>query len=279
MIVRPPVVAGTFYNLHPETLKNQIENCFKHRLGPGLKFVEDDFLAAIVPHAGYAYSGPIASWVYSRIKRSNYIILGPNHSGIGPVFSVFPKGIWKTPLGSVEIDGDGVKQLVSSNPLLEVDTMSHEYEHSIEVQLPFLQYRFGNEFRIIPISVLNYTPSFDFLEECKSVAKTISDFIKNSEESWVVIASSDFTHYQPHEYAKRVDMSYIESIEKLDAKDFFVKLQETKGSVCGFGPIAIAIFVSKFLKGRKGELLKYATSGDVTGDYSSVVGYASIKFV
>lgn len=273
MLVREPAVAGTFYNLHPDNLKKQIENCFKHPLGPG-KIREGKFIAAVVPHAGYVYSGPVAAWTYAKIPKANYIIIGPNHSLFGSNFATM-KGIWKTPLGDVKIDETIAEKLVDMNPLIEFDILAHQNEHSIEVQLPFLQYRFKS-FKFVPLCVVNQFPDSDFLEQCQAVGKTLAVALKKQKEKWIIIASSDFTHYQPHDYAVMCDKYCIEAIEKLDEKDFFARLQEKHASVCGFGPIAIAISASKQLGAKKGILLKYATSGDVTHDKSAVVGYASI---
>jgi hypothetical protein len=275
MITRPPAVAGMFYNLNPEMLRKQIKSCFDHKLGPK-KIKEEKFIVAVVPHAGYPYSGPIAAWVYSAIPKCNYIILGPNHRVFGSRFGVMREGVWKTPLGSVKINKGVAGKLIESNPLLEYDVVSHESEHSIEVQLPFLQYRFKDDFEFIPISVINEFPSFDFLEECKAVGKTIASVIKKEKKEWIILASSDFSHYIPYEDAYSTDNYVIEPILRLNEKEFFLRLQEKNASVCGFGPIAIATVAAKELGAKKGKLLKYATSGDVTFDKGAVVGYASI---
>jgi hypothetical protein len=275
MIIRSPAVAGMFYNLNQEMLKKQIKSCFENKLGPK-KIKEENFIAAVVPHAGYSYSGHVAAWTYSKIPKCNYIILGPNHSGFGSRFGVMREGVWKTPLGSANIEDKTAKKLIESCPLLEFDILSHESEHSIEVQLPFLQYRFGEDFKFIPICVMNEFPSFDFLEECKVVGKSLAKALKKEKKKWVIVASSDFSHYVPDANAHLIDEYVIDAILKLDEKDFFARIQEKNASVCGFGPIAITIIAAKELGAKKGELLKYATSGDVTQDRSSVVGYGSI---
>ncbi|MCX6821860.1 MAG: MEMO1 family protein [Candidatus Aenigmarchaeota archaeon] len=275
MIIRQPTVAGMFYNLNSEMLKKQIKSCFDHKLGPK-KIEEENFIAAVVPHAGYPYSGHVAAWTYSKIPKCNYIILGPNHSGFGSRFGLMREGLWKTPLGSANIEDKTAKKLIESCPLLEFDILSHESEHSIEVQLPFLQYRFGEDFKFIPICVMNEFPSFDFLEECKVVGKSIAKVLKKEKKKWIIIASSDFSHYIPYDFAYATDKYVIDAILKLDEKDFFARIQEKNASICGFGPIAITIIAAKELGAKKGELLKYATSGDVTQDRSSVVGYGSI---
>lgn len=224
MIVRQPVVAGMFYNLNQEMLKKQIKSCFDHKLGPK-KIKEERFIAAVVPHAGYPYSGPVAAWTYSKIPKCNYIILGPNHSGLGSKFGVFVKGEWKTPLGSVNIEDEIAKKMVENCPLLEFDILSHESEHSIEVQLPFLQYRFENNFKFIPICVMNEFPTFDFLEECKAVGKTIAKVLKKEKKKWIIIASSDFSHYIPYEDAYSTDKYVIDSILRLDEKIFSLEFK------------------------------------------------------
>ena len=275
MIIRRPAVAGMFYNLNSEMLKKQVKSCFDHKLGPK-KIEEEKFIAAVVPHAGYPYSGPVAAWTYSRIPKCNYIILGPNHSGFGSRFGVMREGVWKTPLGSANIENEVAKKLIENCPLLEYDILSHESEHSIEVQLPFLQYRFGEDFKFIPICVMNEFASFDFLDECRIIGKSIAKVLKKEKKKWIIIASSDFSHYIPYEDAYSTDNYIIDAILRLNEKDFFLRFQEKNASVCGFGPIAIAMVVSKELGAKKGKLLKYATSGDITFDQGAVVGYSSI---
>lgn len=277
-ILRPPVAAGTFYSLSPEMLKGQIENCFKHQLGPKV-IKKQKFIAAIVPHAGYEYSGPVAAWIYSRIEKKNYIILGANHHGAGVNFSVMKKGLWKTPLGEIVIKEDVAEKLIEKCELIEYDVMAHEGEHSIEVQLPFLQYRFGNDFKFVPMSIVNEFADETLLESCRVVGKCIADVIKKEKEKWVILASSDFSHYIPQEMAEKTDNYAIKGILKLDEKDFFARINERNASLCGFGPIAVAIVVAKELGAKKAKLLKYATSGDVTQDFGSVVGYASVIMV
>lgn len=273
--IRAPVAAGTFYNLDSDMLKKQIESCFRHKLGPkGTK--TQKIISAVVPHAGYMYSGAVASWVYSRIEKANYIILGPNHTGSGARFAVSKKELWKTSLGDVAIDESLADSLIKECKLLEYDVIPHIHEHSVEVQLPFLQYRFGSNFKFIPISVLNEFADETLLESCSVIGKGIAKVIKKEKEKWIVIASSDFSHYVDQKMAKETDLAIIRAIKKLDEKSFFEKITERNASVCGFGPIAIAIIAAKELGAKKADLLKYATSGDVTEDFGSVVGYASI---
>jgi AmmeMemoRadiSam system protein B len=294
LYVRIPVAAGTFYDLDKTMLEKQIEVAFRHKLGPfgekkGGKKKEkaalarkdkEKIVAAVVPHAGYVYSGAVAAWVYSRIEdeKTNFIIIGPNHTGIGADFAVMPKGLWKTPLGGVAVDEKAAGALLEDCKLLSVDYMPHAYEHSIEVQLPFLQHRFGSSFKLIPICVKNEAADETLLEACRAIGKSIAKAVKASKDKWFIIASSDFSHYVPHELAAKNDDHAIKAILKLDEGDFFSRVNAKGISICGFGPIAIAMAAAKSLGAKKGKLLRYATSGNTTGSFESVVGYAAITF-
>ncbi|MEM5766386.1 MAG: MEMO1 family protein [Candidatus Aenigmatarchaeota archaeon] len=276
ILIRQPVAAGTFYSYDAEALKKQIYDSFSHRLGPKGGFKRQNFIASIVPHAGYIYSGPIAAWVYSRIERANYVIFGPNHSGMGAQFALMRNGLWKTPLGEVAIQDEFAEKILKECEIVEHDIIAHQHEHSIEVQLPFLQYRYGSDFKFIPIAILNEFADEVLLENCKILGKAIANVIKKEKEKWIILASSDFSHYVPQKVAKNVDLSLIKEIKKLDEKKFFEKILEKNANICGFGGIASAIVAAKELGAKKVELLKYATSGDVTKEFDSVVGYASV---
>jgi len=273
--IRAPIAAGTFYDLDPTMLRRQIEASFKHKIGAkGVKM--QGMTAAVVPHAGYIYSGAVASWVYSRIEKANYIILGPNHTGNGARFALSKNGLWKTPLGGVAIDENMAEELLKECKLLEYDIIPHMYDHAIEVQLPFLQYRFGNDFNFVPISILNEFADDNLLESCSIIGKGIAKVIKKSKEKWTVIASSDFSHYIERRMAKETDLAVIRAIKKLNEKLFFANIVDRNASLCGFGPIAVAMIAAKELGAKKADLLKYATSGDMIEESNSVVGYASI---
>jgi AmmeMemoRadiSam system protein B len=282
LFVRPPVAAGSFYDIDPDRLKKQIGACFKKAEETSTKKTKAEarkFNAAVVPHAGYEYSGWVAAKFYSLLAekpQKNYIILGPNHYLFGSSYAIMKSGLWKTPLGSVVIHTEMAEKLAESCKLLEIDVIPHQNEHSIEVQLPFLQYRFGDNFKFVPIAISNSATDETFLKSCQILGTAIADAIRKSKEKWVVVASSDFSHYVPQNFAEETDNYIIKSIVKLDEKAFFSRIAERNASVCGLGPIAIAMVAAKKLGSKKGELLKYATSGDVTGDISSVVGYASI---
>lgn len=272
--MRGPSVAGQFYALDAAGLRKQIEGCFLHKLGPGkLPKAEDkerDILGAVVPHAGYTYSGPEAAHVYYSIagqkKPSRVVILGPNHSGYGSAVAV-SKESWRTPLGEVAIDSEAADFLWKNCEIIDADEVAHKYEHSIEVQLPFLQYIY-RDFKFVPICI-----GIQDLNTSEEIAQCLGK-IKDA----IVLASSDFTHYEPKEQAAAKDEKAIRHILNLDEKKFLQTVYDLDISICGYGPIATCIAAVKKLGATKAELLKYATSGDITGDDSSVVAYAGIVF-
>jgi AmmeMemoRadiSam system protein B len=274
IFLRPPMFAGTFYNSDPNILKKEIEASF--RIKP--RYVKKKIKAAIVPHAGYMYSGGVAAQVYSLMEKSNCVILGTNHSGMGSSFALMKRGLWKTPLGEVAIDEKIADRLIKESNLIEYDAIPHENEHSIEVQLPFLQYKFGDYFKFVPLIVLSEFPDKNLLENCKVVGKSIGKVLNEEKEEWIVLASSDFSHFMSQSMAEKIDKYAIKSILKMDEDKFIEAVNEKRASICGFGAIATAMAAAKEMGAKNAELLKYATSGDVTGEHHSVVGYAAIIF-
>jgi AmmeMemoRadiSam system protein B len=276
-MIRPPAVAGSFYEGETEQLKKQVERCFKSKIGPGLpgKATDSKFIAGIAPHAGYPYSGPVAAHLYRKIAESGptetFVILGPNHAGVGAGVSVMTNGSWATPLGQVEIDSILARQIVDGAEIFEDEETAHLQEHSIEVQLPFLQY-IEEDFKFVPVCMMMQDPDAAIM-----VGEAIGAACKN--KSVGIIASSDLTHYEPHPVASKKDSSAIDAIEQLDVKKLYETLEAEQISACGYGPIAAAITAAKVLGASKGKLLKYATSGDVTGEKEQVVGYAAIEFL
>ena len=282
-MIRLPAVAGAFYEGEEEKLKKQIEESFLHPIGPGkipqvpLQKTKRDNIFFIVPHAGYMYSGPVAAHAYyylaSEGTPDTVIILGPNHTGLGSYVSIWPKGKWKTPLGEVEIDEKIAMDLVRESEVIDIDEKAHLYEHSVEVQIPFLQYFFNSKIKIIPIIIMMQTPEIsEFIAE--GIYRVIN---KYKEKDIVVIASSDLNHYEPHEKTIEKDNMAIEKILQLDYKGLFNVVEEKDVTVCGFGPImTVLILARKFNK--KPYVLRHATSGDTSGDKSSVVGYLSVRF-
>jgi AmmeMemoRadiSam system protein B len=273
MKVRRPAVAGMFYAGSATELRGQIEWCYKHELGPGaIPRVNDKGLgkivAIVVPHAGYYYSGPVAAHAYQALAEDGIfdtaVILGPNHTGYGKPVSLWVEGDWSTPLGDVEVDKRLAQRLVGD--VIERDEAAHMHEHSIEVQLPWLQYLYG-KVKIVPVTMLAQD-----IETARRVGKSIGQ----AGEDLIVIASSDLTHYEPHSRAVEKDSSVIEAIVGLDEEELYERCQRLGCSMCGYGPVAAAIVAAKEMKGNSASLLKYATSGDTSGDFSRVVGYGSI---
>jgi AmmeMemoRadiSam system protein B len=275
MQIRTPAVAGMFYPSEKNKLTKLIEDCFLHSFGPGKnpKKIGKKIFGIICPHAGYTYSGPIACHSVNSISSESpelFIIIGPNHWGIGRSVATMTDCIWETPLGNVEVDSESAKEISQLSQNIESDFFSHTREHSLEVQIPILQKTFSN-FKILPISLINQSK-----EIAKDVGLTIAKIAKK--KNVMIIGSSDFTHYEPNEFAHEQDLALIEPILEMDVDKFYDVLQKRKVTACGYGAIASTIIACKELGATKGELLKYATSGDVTGDTSSVVGYGSIVF-
>ncbi len=280
MKVRHPAYAGMFYEGNARSLKAQIEDCFMHKLGPkALPEPASDklksILGAISPHAGYMYSGPVAAHTYYRLaqngKPDTVVICGPNHTGAGSGLAIMREGAWRTPLGEVEVDVAVADIITRESSIVDVDESAHMREHSIEVQLPWLQYLYGSGFRFVPICFLMQ----DFESSCEvgvAVAKALKG--KNA----LVIASTDMTHYEPQKVAERKDKTVIESAAKLDERQLYSTVEMNQVSMCGYGPTVAAITAAKALGAKNGKLLCYKTSGDFVGDYSAVVGYASLIF-
>ncbi|MEM2739857.1 MAG: AmmeMemoRadiSam system protein B [Candidatus Bathyarchaeia archaeon] len=278
MKVRRPYVAGSWYPGTAESLRREVERCLTHRLGYGRvpKVVENGprlIIGLVSPHAGYMYSGPIASIGYGKLAEDgipgSVIMIGPNHTGLGSAVSVMVEGSWETPLGSVEIDTDLAKAIVEASGIADIDDYAHRFEHSLEIQLPFLQYFYGSNFKIVPICMM--LRDYDTARE---LGESISSSLAG--RNVIILASTDFTHYEPHKIAVEKDRLAIEAILKLDAELLLKRVEENDISMCGPGPVAAMIVACRKLGALRAELLGYATSGDITGDRSAVVGYASI---
>ncbi len=278
---RRPAVAGNFYPAEKEELISAIEKVFLHPIGPG-KLPEPllrrrrKSVGFVVPHAGYMYSGPVAANAYYKLAEEGpprtVILIGPNHQGFGSLVATYGEGIWETPLGDIEVDYDIVKELVSRSKFLDIDDRAHKFEHSIEVQLPFLQYIFGSRFRIVPITLLHQTPDIS-----RDLANAIYSVEKDLGLDYVLIASSDFTHYEPHEVAIKKDNIALENIKKLDPEGLFSSVEKYNITMCGPGAISTLLYLGKLEGAREAEVLKHATSGDIIEEKDWVVGYAAIR--
>jgi AmmeMemoRadiSam system protein B len=278
--IRHSAVAGSWYAGTPKSLRNQIEELFTHRLGPGsfpqtVKEGPRNIVGLVVPHAGYMASGPIAAHAYHRLAKDGkpdvIVIFGPNHTGRGSALSIMNEGFWRTPLGDVEIDTETAERILQASRIVDVDERAHAYEHSIELQLPFLQYLYGSEFTFVPVCFM-----MQDLMSSREVGKAVAAALKD--KNGLVIASSDMTHYEPQERAEKKDKMAIDAALKMDETQYYNTVEAYGISTCGYGPVIAAITASKELGAKKAELLCYKTSGDVLGDRSAVVGYASIAF-
>ncbi len=272
--VRRPSAAGIFYNSEKNELLRQIEESFKNRMGPK-KIKNRNPIAVISPHDRYHVSGPIAAWSYSSIGQTNYIIIGCNHNNIGSEFSVMKEGLWKTPLGEVVVSSKIAQKIIEKSGFAEYDVVAHENEHSIEVQLPFLQFMFGNDFKFVPISIINSFANEDFLKRCISLGKTIADAIKSDKEEWTIIGTSDLMH-NSKEVSKKIDKHLIDSIRSMNVKKIFETSVKHKAHICGLGALLTTVAAAKGLGAKKSELLKYSSSFPVVHDENSVTGYASL---
>jgi MEMO1 family protein len=278
--IRRSAVASQFYEGNAEALKAQITNCFLHELGPG-KLPEINpqnrprkIMGLICPHAGYMFSGPVAASAYFELaqdgKPDTILLLGPNHSGYGSALSIMREGIWQTPLGDINIDTQLADAILHETQIIDIDDTAHRYEHSLEVQLPFLQFLYGNAFNIVPITFL--MQDYDSAVE---VGRALVEALYAT--NTVVIASSDMTHYEPAKTAMAKDQAALKEVTSLNARAFHDIIEKQNITACGYAPITTLITYANGVN-AKAKLLSYHNSGDVSGDHSSVVGYAAVSF-
>lgn len=262
---RPPIASGSFYPGNKEELESVLQTLMgdcpeRHKA-----------LGAISPHAGYVYSGRVMGSVFSRIEiPDTVVILAPNHTGRGTPFSVWPEGLWRTPLGDTSVDEELVNEILNRCELLEKDKTAHQNEHSAEVILPFLQYS-NPQVKIVVIVVRSGN-----FEDLSIVGKSIADVLKNIRPGALVVASSDMTHYESQQSADKKDKSAIAEIVALREEGLYRVVRELDVSMCGVSPVIAMMVCSKERDAAKAELIKYETSGDTTGDYKQVVGYAGV---
>ncbi len=265
MLVRKPAVANQFYTGDPVALGRELSLLIpktSHRR---------QVICAISPHAGYVYSGHVAGAVFGRIiVPERVIILGPNHTGYGSLAEIMTEGIWDMPLGKVPIDEELSKRILSNSSVLEAGYQAHIYEHSLEVQVPFLQY-LQPDVKICPICL----GPID-ISSCLEVGKAIFRALSAIDEPALIVASTDMSHYIPADAAKKLDYLAISRILDLDPEGLYETVKQYGITMCGYIPATISIEASKLLGAARAELVKYANSGDVNGDYSRVVGYAGL---
>ena len=265
MIAREPAVAGMFYPGDPKDLRRIIQKYAEPVAEP------ESVRAAIVPHAGYVYSGPVAGKVISSIRiPGEVLILGPNHTGRGAVLSLYPGGSWATPLGEVQISSRMNRAILRAVNGVAEDKAAHSREHCAEVQVPFLQMRNPD----VKISVLIFgTGELDTLLE---VGEGVARVVENSPEPVLILSSSDMTHYEPQETAKEKDQLAIDEILRMDPEGLHRTIRSKKITRCGYAPTVAAMKAARELGATSARLVDYRTSGDETGDYDAVVGYAGI---
>jgi len=267
MAVRRPAVAGTFYPAVREELRHLMDLLcgeeVKEKIRPK---------AVLVPHAGYIYSGKTACEVYKRIEiPERVVLLGPNHTGYGEPISVYNGNAWQTPFGIVKID-ETLREEVLRYPYAKPDEFAHLYEHSLEVQVPFLQRYARKEFKILPVvlSFLEYEIARDF-------GRYLGEVLRNKEA--LIVISSDMSHYISAEEARRKDEILISAMERLNTEELYFKALQYNITMCGVVPAVVGIEAAKVLGATRGVVVDYSNSGDTTGDYSQVVAYLGMVFV
>ena len=280
MTVRHPAVSGQFYPSDPIELSELVEACYAHKLGPGslppAPPTEAEAVAVIAPHAGYVYSGPVAAHSYLHVSSMRspdlIVVVAPNHYGVGSGVSTFEEGEWVTPLGRMKVDAGASRRLVELCDLVSVDPAAHRLEHSLEVQLPFLQKLYGDRIPFLPVSLL-----FQDFETAAAVSEALATVVRGKRA--VLVASSDLTHYETAESAREKDAALLREVVKMDVKGFYSTLERLNVTACGFGAIATGMLTAGALGLKRGELLKYASSGETSGDNVQVVGYGALRFV
>ncbi len=265
-MVRRPAVAGYFYPKDPVRLLEMIQHISPRSSAKPIKAK-----AVVSPHAGYMYSGYVAAELFSRvIIPDTVVIAGPNHTGVGAPISVMDKGVWAMPLGDVPIDEELASKIVENSQYAEPDETAHLAEHSVEVQIPIIQY-FRRDIKIVPIVIGTHN-----FNACVDLGLAIARSIIELGRDALLVASTDFTHYEPQQSAARKDELAISAILRLNPTELYKVVREHGITMCGVMPTVSVLCAAIELGAQKAELVKYMTSGDVTGDYQQVVGYAGI---
>lgn len=264
-MLREPAVAGQFYRGSPELLREEVR-------GYMVDATKEDVLGCVSPHAGLMYSGHVAGAVYSSVNIPETVVLiGPNHTGLGSRISVFPDGEWVIPTGSFFIDRElGDLLFARASDILARDSRAHMFEHSLEVQLPFLSLSMKPP-RILPIVMMQAST-----EECRLLGEAISAAALKLNRRILVVASSDMSHYVSDNEARRLDNLAIERILALDPEGLYNTVISKRISMCGYLPVTTMLYYALSRNASEARLVKYATSGEISGDYDHVVGYAGI---
>jgi len=262
---RKPAVAGQFYSATASALSKQVAGYVKP------DEIREKAIGVISPHAGLMYSGAVAGAVYSKIEFPHtFVLIGPNHTGIGKPLSIMSCGEWEIPTGSLKIDEVLARKILDCSEEIEEDISAHLMEHSLEVQLPFIL-RFSSDVKIVPIAMMT-----DSLDSCRLAGEAIADAIKDTGYFVTIVASSDMSHYEADSVAREKDKKAIDRILVLDPEGLYKIVKKESISMCGYIPATVMLYAAKRLGAKEAFLVKYATSGDVSGDYSYVVGYTGI---
>ena len=264
-MVRKPAVAGRFYPGNRDELQKAVEGF----LEPATR---TKAIGLVVPHAGYMYSGHVAGAVYSRVNLpQRTIVLCPNHTGFGTPLSIMRTGSWLTPLGDTQIDEEVCTELMNADSDLEDDIEAHRFEHALEVQLPFMQHLAGSTVRFVPITI-----GIGDLAGLQALGRTMAKVIQDMAPDTLIIASSDMNHYESDAVTRVKDRKAIDQILGMNPEGLHQVVRRESISMCGYGPTVVMLTAAKILGASKAELVKYATSGDVSLDFDHVVGYAGI---
>ncbi len=264
-MIRPPAVAGAFYPADAIQLREMVGAMIEREAAP------TKALLAISPHAGYVYSGPAAGKVFGRVVvPERVVVMGPNHRGVGAPAAIMSRGQWQTPLGNVELDSELGGRLLKLSPLLREDPTAHRMEHSLEVQLPFLQV-LQPRLKLTPICLgwLGYP-------ECEALGTALAQAISSMGEDVLMVASTDMTHYEPAAVAREKDELAISCILELDPRGLYDVVRTRGITMCGVIPTVVGLVAARQLGASRAELVVYTNSGEVTGDYYQVVAYAGI---
>ena len=265
-VLRPPAVAGRFYPADPGELSRQIAAFAAPPEEPPRPAI-----ACVVPHAGYRFSGHVAGAVYARLKLPRrFLLLGPRHFPRGKTQAILSEGAWQTPMGRAEIDSELAHELSRACPELCEDEVAHQTEHALEVQLPFLQFLSG-DFRFVPIALgtREYVP-------LEALGRAIAGVLRKQSDPVLMIASSDMNHYESDEVTRRKDRLALERVLQLDASGLFDTVRREGITMCGSGPVVSVLTAARLLGAAQATLVRYATSGDISGERNEVVGYAGV---
>jgi AmmeMemoRadiSam system protein B len=266
-MIRRPAVAGQFYPADPDSLRKDIEAMAEGRKPPEVPRA----IAVMVPHAGYVYSGRVAAATYAAVRPARrLILLGPNHTGEGEAIAVMDRGVWQSPLGETPLDQELAAAILARCPAARVDDAAHRREHSLEVQVPFLQVLIS-DFRFVPICIGTLS-----LPALIDLGDAVAEAVRQGGEEVLIVISSDMSHYLPASVAERLDRRVIDRILALDPGGLHRLVLGEGISMCGLAPAVAGLEAARRLGARAARLVAYATSGDTTGDVRSVVGYAGV---